>query len=137
MKSQVLGAVAALLGPTAASAAETPATPAAQAPTVVKQVSVTEAHAFLRAHPKAVFLDVRQPDEYAAGHAEGARLKPLPELDQWAAGLDRNATYVLICRSGGRSNTAAQKLVQLGFTDVTNVTGGTLAWQAAGLPTQK
>lgn len=78
-----------------------------------------------------VLLDVREADEWAAGHAPGARHLPLMSLrpDTFSAG-----TKVLcVCRSGGRSATATEVLRQVGV-DAMNVTGGMSAWQAAGLP---
>jgi rhodanese-related sulfurtransferase len=97
--------------------------------TEIKQITVAQVGPHLKAHPKATLLDVRMPDEYTEGHAPGALLRPLPELSQWAAGLDKSAPYVVICRSGSRSMKAATQLVALGFTDITNVQGGMLAWE--------
>lgn len=75
-----------------------------------------------------VLLDVRTPNEYAAGHLEGAMLKPVEKLSSWAKELDRSARTVCICRSGRRSQAAADQLVALGFADVYNVLGGVNAW---------
>lgn len=76
-------------------------------------------------------IDVREPDEYAAGHVPGAQLIP---LDTVAANLDRFAgdgpTY-LICRSGARSMRACELASSQGH-DVVNVTGGTMAWVESG-----
>jgi rhodanese-related sulfurtransferase len=103
----------------------------------IKQTDVNGVAGLLAANPKLLFLDVRQPEEYAAGHAPGATLRPLPDLATWAAKLDKHAPVMVMCRSGHRSMQAATQLVGLGFTDVTNVQGGFLAWQAAGLPIEK
>jgi rhodanese-related sulfurtransferase len=97
--------------------------------TEIKQITVAQVGPHLKAQPKAVLIDVRMPDEYTEGHAPGAALRPLPELSQWAAGLDKSAPYVVICRSGSRSMKAATQLVGLGFTNITNVQGGMLAWE--------
>lgn len=102
-----------------------------KAPAPIAQATVAEA-ALLSADPHVVFLDVRMPEEYVVGHAKGAILSPLPDLDRWAAKLDKKAPTLLICRSGSRSMKAAQALVERGFTQITNVQGGTLAWEAAG-----
>lgn len=82
----------------------------------------------------AVVVDVREPDEWNAGHAPGAihlpmgdvpaRLGELPETDE---------PLPIICRSGNRSGRAVQWLQQQGF-DVVNVAGGMLAWKRAGKP---
>lgn len=95
----------------------------------IKQITVAQVGPHLSAQPKATLIDVRMPDEYTEGHAPGAALRPLPELPRWAAGLDKAAPYVVICRSGSRSMKAATQLVGLGFTHITNVQGGMLAWE--------
>jgi molybdopterin-guanine dinucleotide biosynthesis protein A/rhodanese-related sulfurtransferase len=78
-------------------------------------------------------LDVRQPEEYAAGHVPGAVLVPLGELADRAGELPRDRTLNVICRSGNRSATAAEALHQAGY-DAVNVAGGMLAWAEAGHP---
>lgn len=103
----------------------------------IKQVDVKAAAALVVTNPQLLFLDVRQPEEYAEGHAPGAVLRPLPDLATWAAKLDKRAPVMVMCRSGHRSMQAATQLVALGFTDVTNVQGGFLAWTAAGLAVEK
>lgn len=81
-------------------------------------------------------IDVREPDEYVGelGHVDGAALSPLGGVPAAAAGWDKSKNYLVICRSGGRSGRAAMVLSQMGFPNVTNMTGGMLAWNAAGLP---
>jgi rhodanese-related sulfurtransferase len=79
------------------------------------------------------FIDVRTSEEYADGHAQGAKNLPLHELHAHTASLkDLNEVYV-ICRSGGRSSEAVQQLIAEGIHAV-NISGGTLAWHQAGLP---
>jgi len=80
-----------------------------------------------------VLLDVREADEWEAGHAPNAKWVPLGELDSVRFSLPMNRTIVCICRSGGRSAKAAAELVQMGFKAV-NMTGGMRAWVAEGLP---
>ncbi|MEV0274990.1 rhodanese-like domain-containing protein [Streptomyces sp. NPDC050610] len=82
-------------------------------------------------------LDVRENDEWAAGHAEGALHIPMSdfvgrygELTERAPEGDK--VYV-ICRSGGRSAQVAQYLLQQGL-DAVNVAGGMQRWEAAGRP---
>lgn len=75
-------------------------------------------------------VDVRNPDEYDAGHVPGAQLLPLPELPDRLDELPDGKLH-LICRSGGRSLKAAEFLAERG-RDVVNVAGGTLAWVEAG-----
>ncbi|CAN5212779.1 hypothetical protein BH11ACT2_BH11ACT2_01740 [soil metagenome] len=79
-------------------------------------------------------IDVREPDEFEAGHAFGAINMPLGSVEP--AGLpDPAAPVYLICQAGGRSARAAQALSRVGVAAV-NVEGGTSAWVLAGLPTE-
>ena len=80
----------------------------------------------------AVVVDVREPDEWAAGHAPGAVHLPLGDLPARIDELPETQTSLpVVCRSGGRSGRAVQWLVQQGF-DVVNVDGGMQAWNRAG-----
>ena len=105
----------------------------AQAATITN-VTVKEAHDILTATNPPYFIDVRTPGEYATGRAKGAKLHPLDALDEWSAQLPKTRKLLIICRSGSRSMKAAQALVERGFTQVTNIQGGTLDWEAQGLP---
>lgn len=93
-------------------------------------IDVREAHQ--RVADGAVLLDVRNDDEFAAGHAPGATHIPLSELMARADELDTDTPLVVICRSGGRSARATSWLVQHGW-DAVNVAGGMQAWQAASI----
>jgi rhodanese-related sulfurtransferase len=73
-------------------------------------------------------IDVREPDEYAYCHIEGAQLRPLGEIGVWARELDREAEYVLQCHSGLRSAQAAMYLQSAGFKHIYNLRGGIDAW---------
>jgi rhodanese-related sulfurtransferase len=99
--------------------------------TVVPEISVDELAAHLAAG--APVLDVREPDEYAAGHVPGARLVPLGDIPARAAEVPTDVTVYMICRSGARSHRAAEFLRTVGV-DAVNVAGGTLAWADAGRP---
>ena len=72
-------------------------------------------------------IDVREVDEYEAGHVPTAKNLPLSTLAKNFEALDKEQPYYLICQAGGRSARAAEFLSQQGF-DVTNVMGGTSAW---------
>lgn len=83
------------------------------------------------------FVDVRTPEEYAAGHAYRAVNIPLDTLSKDLVRLEKNEPVYLICRTDNRSRQAAKILTDAGFGQVVVVTGGTDAWQAAGLPMGK
>lgn len=104
----------------------------------VRVVDVEEG-AELAEQPGVVILDVRTPQEFAEGHIAGAVNIDMqaPDATERFAELDPGASYVLYCRSGNRSAVVADHLRDLGFTDVADVDGGVLAWQAAGLPLER
>jgi rhodanese-related sulfurtransferase len=81
----------------------------------------------------AVILDVREDDEWAAGHVEGATHVPLGEVPQRLGELPDADPLYIICRSGNRSGRAVAWLGQQGIESV-NVAGGMRAWAAAGRP---
>jgi rhodanese-related sulfurtransferase len=85
----------------------------------------------------ALLVDVRQPDEWSAGHAPRARLIPLGALASRLAEIPRDREVLLICRSGNRSGSAQRELQQLGYEHVTNVSSGMHAWARAGLPVER
>ncbi|MGH3900492.1 MAG: rhodanese-like domain-containing protein [Pseudonocardiaceae bacterium] len=84
----------------------------------------------------AALLDVRENDEWAAGHAPGAVHVPMGQvpqrLDELASTFPDRPVHV-VCRSGGRSAKVTTYLVQAGW-DAVNVDGGMRAWAAAGRP---
>ncbi len=81
----------------------------------------------------AWLLDVREDDEWAAGHVPGATHIPLGQLGARATEVPRNTKIYVICRSGARSARAAFALVGSGW-DAVNVAGGMQDWAAAGRP---
>jgi rhodanese-related sulfurtransferase len=83
-------------------------------------------------------IDVRSATEFYELHAVGALLMPLEGLDPRAVmesrGERQHEPLYVICRSGGRSVQACQLFEQAGYANVISIDGGTIAWQAAGLP---
>jgi len=77
----------------------------------------------------ATAVDVREPDEYAAGHIPGAVLLPLGSVRAKAAALlpQKDAPLLVYCRTGRRSEAACAQLQQMGYTRVRNL-GGVLTW---------
>lgn len=78
-------------------------------------------------------LDVRETEEYAAGHVPGARNVPLSVLPVRLADVPKDRPVYAVCRSGNRSGQATELLRSAGV-DATNVAGGTTAWAEAGRP---
>ena len=87
----------------------------------------------------ALLLDVREPNEFAAGHVLGAKNLPLARLE--AAGADlakrKERPVIVYCDGGERSGKALSALRKQGFTRLANLTGGLKAWQQAGMPVEK
>ncbi len=83
----------------------------------------------------ATVLDVRESEEYAAGHLPGARLLPLGVLPVRMHELAKDQPVYVVCQSGGRSAQAEQLLARAGF-DARSVSGGTAAWTKSGRPVE-
>ena len=81
----------------------------------------------------AVAVDVREQQEWEAGHVDGSLWIPLGELQARAGELPRDRPLVIVCRTGARSGYAADALVAAGY-DASNLAGGLFAWTAAALP---
>lgn len=85
---------------------------------------------------KYIVVDVRTPEEYAAGHIKGAL-----NIDYYDNNfenmvqeklIDKNKPYILYCRTGARSSYSARMLDELGYKDVTNMKGGIVVWKNVG-----
>jgi rhodanese-related sulfurtransferase len=88
-------------------------------------------HVSVTAVPDDAFiLDVREPDEWAAGHVEGSLHIPMGQVPDRAAEVPLDRRVVVVCRSGGRSARVTGYLRQQGC-DAVNLDGGLTAWQAA------
>lgn len=87
---------------------------------------------------EAIIVDVREPNEWDQGHIPGAMHIPVAQISLRLSELEdfRNTPVVLQCRSGVRSAQAAAKLKSAGFTQLYNLEGGILAWNAANMPTE-
>jgi rhodanese-related sulfurtransferase len=103
---------------------------------VVEQVPVAEVAGLAETEKYLQFVDVRRPAEYANGHAVRTVSIPLDRLSREIDQLDPTVPTYVICQSGFRSSLGTSILENAGFPEVYNVTGGTAAWIAAGLPTE-
>lgn len=93
----------------------------------MKEITTTDLQRKLENGETIHMIDVREADEVAEGMIEGAVHIPLGEIAERVGELDKATPYVMICRSGGRSGRATEFLITEGY-DVTNMTGGMLAW---------
>ncbi|HQZ81971.1 MAG TPA: rhodanese-like domain-containing protein [Pyrinomonadaceae bacterium] len=117
----------------ACNEARTPQTPVEKKSLPVTNMSPIEARPGIDG-PGSQFVDVRTPEEYAAGHAKGAKNIPLDTLEANMSSLNKNEPTYVICETGRRSLQAAEMLSNAGFDRVINIPGGTRAWADAELP---
>lgn len=101
-----------------------------EAPTLRKDIDATAAHTWLESDNPPILIDVRTPSEYADGHIEGSSMIDYKDnsFKSEIVKLDKEATYLIYCRSGGRSAKASDYMISQGFKDVTNMEGGYLDW---------
>ncbi len=96
------------------------------------EISVNEAY---QKYSQGVFvLDVRRQDEWDAYHVANTTLITLDELPNRLSELPRDKEIVVICHSGNRSSQGRDILLNAGFTQVTSMAGGLIAWNTAGYP---
>ena len=93
----------------------------------------------LIASKKVVVLDIRTPEEFAAGHIAGATNINFnsPDFAKAISGLSTNKTYLVHCASGNRSTQALKTFKKLEFPSLYHLDGGIKAWEKAGLPVEK
>lgn len=104
---------------------------APQAPTnTYRQITMAEAVAMMEQETDYIILDVRRPDEFAAGHIPGAvnLANETIGTDEIPTLPDKNQLILVYCRSGRRSKEASEKLAALGYTNIVEF-GGILDWQ--------
>lgn len=107
----------------------------------MKTIRPAELQQRFLSEPALALLDVRTPAEFAEVHATGARNVPLDKFeprDLLKSGtIAQGQPVYLLCRSGGRATTAAEKMARQGLDQGVVVEGGTLAWDQAGLPVER
>jgi rhodanese-related sulfurtransferase len=108
-----------------------PAPATSLAPQLPAEVSVADAAAMR--DDGAFVLDVREPDEWAAGHIAGATLIPLGQLPDRLGEVPHDRTVVVVCRTGHRAAQGRDILLQAGFA-ASSMSGGMTDWIAAGMP---
>lgn len=103
-----------------------------------KQLNVNEAVQLMN-NDETLVLDVRETKEVAEGVLNGAKHIALGSLSQRMSELNKHKDKPILvyCRSGNRSSSACEQLTKNGFEDVSNLSGGIMAWESANLPTMK
>jgi len=106
-----------------------------------KNVSVAQTHDLWlqgeNAKSPFMLLDVRTPEEYAAGHIAGAKLIPVQVLAEHLNEVPKGKQVYVYCHSGTRSARASKLLTANGFKNIENIEGGIVAWKEAGYPVEK
>ena len=115
-----------------------------EARSAIREITPDDLEEMKAAAGDLLIVDVREPDEYQAGHIEGAINVPRGTLEG-AADPDYHKRHetlcrahdrpvVLYCESGGRSAMATRTLSEMGFSDVRNLAGGVKTWEAEDFP---
>ena len=104
----------------------------AEARETTEQASVEEVHGALESGEDVTVVDVREPDEWEAGHAPGAHHLPMMEVPARMAEVPTDGEVVVVCRAGGRSGQVVAYLMNHGWDNVRNLDGGMQSWAAAG-----
>lgn len=88
---------------------------------------------------RAVVVDIRAPEEFAAGHVGGARNVPLEQLEAKLPGTVKNKSLplLIVCASGARAQRAVATARKLGYEQAQALAGGLKSWKAANLPLEK
>ena len=109
------------------------------AKTRIKEMSAGELKALQSSGEKFTLIDVREDNEWSAGHATGAMHLSRGVLERDIEGKlpQKDAKLVLYCHSGSRSALAADSLMKMGYSNVYSLAGGITAYQSAGLPMEK
>lgn len=96
----------------------------------IEQVEFEELEKIVRQKDSdSIVIDVREEEEYEAGHIPGVPLLPMNEAVEKVDDFDRDRSYIFVCRSGRRSQKVAQFFKANGFEHVANYRGGMLAWK--------
>lgn len=77
---------------------------------------------------EVIIIDVRSQEEYDEGHIPNSLLIPVDEIDNRMDELDKDASYLMVCRSGNRSANASDLLAKNGFAHIKNMKGGMNDW---------
>ena len=106
------------------------------AKTRVREISVADTRARLAADQKVQLIDVREDNEWLAGHAAGAKHlgKGIIERDIEQQVPDKSTELILYCGGGFRSALAADVLQRMGYTNAWSMAGGWKAWKNSGVP---
>jgi rhodanese-related sulfurtransferase len=131
MKHKTLGIIALILALTVSGCALEPAPGiSSSAPAIYQTITAEEAYTMMGESDSFILIDVRTEEEYLEAHIEGAVLLPNESIDETTAAEvlpEKDKQIFVYCRTGRRSAEAAEKLLQLGYTNVYDF-GGIIDW---------
>ena len=116
--------------------AETAVSPEVDVANLPDTVDVATVNALLN-NDDVLLIDVREQWEYDEGHLPGITLIPMGDVPNRLSEIPTDKEVILTCRSGNRSGQVTDFLRQQGYTNVHNMEGGIVAWQAAGFPVEQ
>lgn len=104
----------------------------------IENVSAKKASELLQTNKELIVLDVRTAGEFADGHIKGAKLIDVtePDFKEKVSKLDRSQSYLIHCKSGGRSKRALAIMKSLGFQNIYHLESGFNGWEDANLPVE-
>jgi rhodanese-related sulfurtransferase len=102
--------------------------------TAREAAEATDASAAPDAATRPLIVDVREADEFAQERIAGVALVPISQFVARHQELPKDRPLLMLCAAGSRSTSATMYLLQAGWTDVRNITGGMIGWRHAGLP---
>lgn len=94
----------------------------------IRHVDSAQLEKLLEEETTAYVIDVREPEEYTEVHIPGIPLVPMSDIPDLIEQFDKDAAYILVCRSGRRSLEVAKFFQSEGISDVSNHYGGMLDW---------
>jgi len=112
---------------------------ASSAVSSVNNVEADQAAKLLQENKKIVVLDVRTPEEFAAGHIAGATNLDFrnPDFEKKLSALDKSKSYLVHCAAGGRSAKTRELMKKQQFQSIYHLEGGLKAWEKAGKPVER
>lgn len=131
----ILGLIGSLSACSARQPTASAAQPVAGAAKVQTTITPAEYQARFGTGVHHILIDVRTPEEFASGHIPGAVNISIDQLPQRLSEIPQDKPVVLYCRSGNRSNQAAQILARAGYSQIYDL-GGIITWAQQGYPIQ-
>lgn len=104
---------------------------------VVQNLNTQEVYNIYKKNRKEyIFIDIREPFEWKTGVIPSIDKISMGNLEREYSKMDKNAKYIIVCRTGSRSSHISKQMKKLGFVNVFNYKGGMMSWKSNKLPTE-